>query len=70
MTVCDFMLMVGKNKKFCVAKEGAAPSEVFTLRTIDSYPDDKEYVDNLLEQQVAYIRLRYSEDVFEIIVEG
>jgi hypothetical protein len=64
------MLMVGKNKKFCVAKEGAAPSKVFTLRTIDSYADDKKYVDNLLEQQVAYIRLRYSEDVFDIIVEG
>lgn len=70
MTVYDFMLMVGKDKKFCVAKEGVAPSEVFTLRTIDSYADDKEYADNLLEQQVAYIDLRRSEDVFDIIVEG
>lgn len=69
MTVYDFMLMVGKDKKFCVAKEGVAPSEVFTLRTIDSYADDKGYADNLLEQQVAYIDLRRSEDVFNIIVE-
>lgn len=70
MTVYDFMLMVGKDKKFCVAKEGVAPSEVFTLRTIDSYADDKEYADNLLEQRVAYIDLRHSEDVFNIIAEG
>lgn len=65
MTVYDFMLMVGKDKKFCVAEEGVAPSEVFTLRTIDN-----EYADNLLEQQVAYIDLRHSEDVFKIITEG
>jgi hypothetical protein len=70
MTVYDFMLMAGKDKKFCIAKEGVAPSEVFTLRTIDSYADDKEYADNLLEQQVAYIDLRHSEDVFKIITEG
>lgn len=70
MTVYDFMLMVGKDKKFQVAKEGVVPSKVFTLREIDSYTDDKEYVDNLLEQQVAYIDLRHSEDVFDIIVEG
>lgn len=64
MTVYDFMLKVGKDEKFRVAKEGVVPSEVFTLRTIDSYADD------LLEQQVAYIDLRHSEDVFKIIVEG
>lgn len=70
MTIYDFMLKVGKDEKFRVAKEGVVPSEVFTLRTIDNYADDKEYADNLLEQQVAYIDLRHSEDVFNIIVEG
>ena len=70
MTVYDFMLMVGKDKRFCVSMEGVAPSEVFTLRTIDYELGDKEAADRILEKPIEYIDLRHSEDVFKIIVEG